>query len=255
MRKHFGIILMIDALGVSQYNIKECRDFLIKQKNLEEHFQSLKAVFGSWAPHYKFSQASIFGDTIIHCWPIDSKKITDHYSVIYDVVADASLVLQDGVKNGVLYRGCIAIGDYIFEKNTVLGPAVFDAHDWYESANWFGVILTPKTQLLLESLFEKENRKTKDKSDEELEQQLSRLLVRYEVPLSHCASMQNTKEFWSVAWPFWYFNPLKEEITEESPREVVLKDLFKISQSKDGEPKFKNSIDFFDWYHEKFYPD
>jgi hypothetical protein len=63
-------------------------------------------------------------------------------------------------------RGAISQGEYIFdtsEKNvTVIGPAIDDAHDYYEQADWIGVIQTQdcKEKYLanLKSIAEKEKR-------------------------------------------------------------------------------------------------
>jgi len=247
MEECFGIVLMIDALGVSQYKNEECRQFIENQKELKENLIPLNQKLGSkpWTKHFKSSHLFTFGDTIILCLPIDRNKKSDRYSIICQVAIYAINILKWGLEKGILFRGCISVGEYIFDENTVLGPAIFDAHDWYESTNWFGIILSPKSQLWVESIVEEKKRRSKKKFDKDIE----KILVYYNVPLAHCPSTQNTKEFLTVAWPWGYFSD--DEKTEETPREVLLNELFKIPESKEGEPKFKNGIDFFDWYDKK----
>jgi len=259
MQKHFGIVLMVDALGVSQYNIDECKQFLERQKELETCLVRLKEIFGEESQHYKLSQTSIFGDTIVHCWPITQKEKKDRFWILGNAVSDACEIVRWGLKNGILFRGCIAIGDYISEKNTVLGPAIFDAHDWYESANWFGIIFSPKAQLWIEAVFETQHRKKKKTQiDDLIEGELEKTILLYDVPLSHPFDSQDTKKFLTIGWPFSYYVQVEysawslvgqgAEKTEETPREILLQQLFKIKESKEGEPKYKNGIEFFDWY-------
>jgi hypothetical protein len=255
-----GIVLMIDVLGVSSYNIEDCVKFLENRKKLMNTLRNEKIIFGEHSSHYKDLHIAILGDTIILCWPIDDKKISWKSGVVYDVVAEACYIMQWGLENGMLFRGCIAVGKYIAEKDTVLGPAIFDAHDWYDVANWFGIIFSPKSQLWLESIFEEE--KSKNAVAESLEKEFFKMLVRYDVPLVHVSNIPNPKEFWVIAWPCLYYSHIKrgersmpviQEKPKETPREILLKQLFNISETKNAEPKFKNSIDFFDRYGKKFF--
>jgi hypothetical protein len=252
MDEHFGIILMIDALGVSKYNLEKCKTFLEKRRHLERELKVRKNVLGSLpgASHYKNSSTSIFGDTIIHCWPIE-KDQDDRYFVLTDVVSDSCEIMHWGLTNGILFRGCISVGEYVTEKNTVLGPALFDANDWYESADWFGIIVSPKGQLWVELVLEEYKRKSKHPQTAGLG--LQEFLVPYDVPLSYCSGSQTTKRFLTIGWPETYDKTGEYKNTNETHRENLLKDLFKMDQSKEGESKFKNSIDFFDWHKKEFY--
>ncbi len=252
MDEHFGIILMIDALGVSKYNFEKCKTFLEKRRNLEQYLKTQKKALGTLlgASHYKNSSTSIFGDTIIHCWPIKENQ-DDRYFVLADVVVDSCEIMYWGLTNGILFRGCISVGEYITEKNTVLGPALFDANDWYESADWFGIIFSPKAQIWVESVLEEKKRRSKHKQTAGLG--LQEFLVPYDVPLSHHSGSQTSKKFLTIGWPETYNKSAEFEKIDGTPRENLLKDLFKIDQSKEGESKFKNSIDFFDWHKREFY--
>lgn len=252
MEEKFGIILMIDALGVSKYNIEDCKTFLTKRKNLERDLKNRDRLMGAipGASHYKNSSTSIFGDTIIHCWPIEDDQ-EDPYWVLCGIVADACGIMHWGLMNGILFRGCIAVGDYIIEKNTVLGPALFDAHDWYESADWFGIIFSPKAQLWAETIMEENKRKSKN--NQAAGDGLNEFLVPYDVPLSRGSGLQTSKRFLVVGWPESYDRTGKYQNSGRTARENFLIDLFRISQTKEGESKFKNSIDFFDWHTQEFY--
>ena len=141
-----------------------------------------------------------------------------------------------------MFRGAVSIGDFLYENNVVLGPAVFDAHDWYEVADWCGVIFSPKIQLWLESALETEIRKESSDAIGLFEYSI----VRYDVPLAHCDNKKETKEFWVIAWPSHYFS--KGIKSPAGPLGNLSNNLYKIPFSKMGEPKFKNTVDFFRWY-------
>jgi len=47
-------------------------------------------------------------------------------------------------------RGAVSWGDFSQSDSTFIGPAIDDVASWYETANWIGVVLTPKTNYLLD---------------------------------------------------------------------------------------------------------
>ena len=243
---------MIDALGISGFTNKQCIQFLEKRATLNTTIQLIKGmyefVFGE--VYTEKIQISEFGDTIIICWQHDEKNCK--YFKLYEVVSRTNHIIKWGIENGILFRGCISVGDYIFEKNdlgtTVLGPAIFDAHEWYESANWFGVIFSPKSKLWVDSVIEEEKRKPRYNSSEISLKNLEKELVLYDVPLSHSSTGENTKKFLSIAWPVKYFSSTDKQ--QDTPRDALLKDLIKIPQPEIAKPKFQHSLDFFDWFSE-----
>jgi len=261
---------MIDALGVSQKSMKECNQFLDKTIKLLDFLKAIKNRNKNWLSVYRKLYFQMSGDTIVIGWPIDLNRIPLRFTVINEIVKDAHLIMNWGIQNGILFRGSFGIGDYITENNIILGSAVFDAHEWYEATNWFGIIFSPKSRLWIESAFEEERDRTKLVFESDRQTQFSQLLVRYKVPLNSCPSTSNSEEFWVIAWPNWYYKLMKkgkryyhnlkedtEERLVETPREKLLNQLFEIYGSKEAEPKYKNSIAFFDWYsnwYSKTYP-
>lgn len=252
IQKEFGIVLMIDALGISGFTSDQCIKFLEKRGSLNTDLKLIKGmyefVFGK--VYSEKIHVSEFGDTIIICWQHDD--INSKYFKLFQVVSDTNHIIKWGTDNGILFRGCISVGEYIYENNplgpTFIGPAIFDAHDWYESTNWFGVIFSPKAKLWVDSVIEGEMRNPKYNTGKMSLKNLQRELVLYDAPLSHSPTGENTKKFLTIAWPYKYFSNPKR--LQETPRESLSNDLFKIPQSKVGEPKFKHSLDFFDWYSE-----
>jgi hypothetical protein len=244
MKKYFGIVLMLDALGVSNYTIEECERFLKTQKRLLEHVDWLRDLYGESDFHYKYSHTSTFGDTIIFCYPIDTTKELPR-PLIAHVIVDAAHRIVKGIELGELFRGCITVGDYLYEENTVLGPAIFDAARWYEAADWLGVIISPESQPWFDSIFENDTEK------KIMHRFLENFLVRYKVPLSHPDTHQTTQELWSVGWPTTVYRRSQEN--KKSPLIYIRHLLSEFQKSKKGKSKIKNSLDFFDWHYRKRY--
>lgn len=245
-----GIVLILDALGVSKYNMEACREYLNKQNQLKLMINFVKKGIehatknGEYhdEEHFINSQVFIFGDTIIICYPFDNLDITSNqFNRILGVSVDASVIMCWGLSEGILFRGCITVGNYLYDENSVMGPAIFDAVEWYEAANWFGVIVSPKSQLWIESVLSKYD---KEYGKNEA---LYPTLVLHEVPLSHFSNPSTEKKLWTVPWPHMFF--LKDfpfGSKSLAPRENFLNMLYNIPQTRETEPKFKNSIDYFD---------
>lgn len=244
-KKQYGIVVMLDTLGVSHYTLEQCEIFLKKQNEMMNEIIKTKKDFKNYG-FLKGIITATFGDMIIICYPINEKDSHSSLEILGWVGLHLSYLLNLGIKNGILFRGSITIGDFLYGDNVVLGPAVFDAHDWYESADWFGVIFSPKIQLWLESALEIEKRKESHDTISLFEYGI----VQYDVPLTH-REKEKEKKFWVIAWPAHYYD---EGIkTPAGPLGNLSKNLYKIPISKLGEPKFKNSIDFFKWYGTDIY--
>lgn len=238
---------MLDALGVSHYSLEECETFLEKQNEIMKEIIKTKKNFKAY-DFFKGITTAKSQDTIVICYPIKENEINSHshLEILGWIGLHLSYILNSGIKNGILFRGSVSIGDFLYGDNVVLGPAVFDAHDWYESADWFGIILSPKIQLWLESALETEKRKESHDAIFFFEYGI----VQYDVPLTH-REKEKEKKFWVIAWPAHYYDEWIK--TPAGPLGNLSKNLYNIPISKMGEPKFKNSIDFFKWYGTNVY--
>ena len=243
LEEQFGIIVMLDALGISSYSLDQCRAYIDKQnkirKDLERKQQSLEEY-----NFFKNASTAIFGDTIVICFPITESDNTPKISILAWISWYLGSLIHLGIHNQILLRGCISIGKYIKNENIVLGPAIFDAHDWYESADWFGIIYSPKSRLWIDSEIEKEKL---EKKDDSLLGLFELSTVKYKVPLVRNRNEIPTKEFWAIAWPSFYSSQ-KPHLGKFG---FLTEELFEMPMSKEGESKFQNSIDFFKWYEKE----
>lgn len=70
--------------------------------------------------------------------------------------------LAGSLTKGVLLRGAISVGRWAEYKGLVAGPAVDDAAEWYDKADWSGVLLTPSTGYGLAALEEETKHRFSD---------------------------------------------------------------------------------------------
>jgi hypothetical protein len=244
----FGFVLMADALGVSSYTISECKTFFEKQEKLKSEIgKDFEAM--SNLTYYKYSTFISFGDTVILCWPINGDETQEIVDIFLEIATQATILMCWGLEHGILFRGSIAIGPYLInnEKNTALGPAIFDANNWYNSADWFGIIITPKSQLLFESAIERA-KKIKNKNLSHLKQ----LVVPYDVPLSRPINDKKSKTLYTIGWPFGDYSKyraIKKDVGV-TYLTAIFAELYKTPFSKEGDSKISNSVDYIKWYDE-----
>jgi hypothetical protein len=227
-----GMILMLDALGISSYSLDECRDFLDKFSQLEIKLQQQKKGFDP----ITFSKFTLFGDTVIVYWPFTRKDLSfDNFLLITSL--QISEIFEWGLENKIPFRGSIAIGDYLDKDNFILGSAMFDAHDWCEVADWFGIICTPKTRLWIESVFEKLGQNELEKSG------LKEIFIEYKVPLAKPIDNEKTKNFLTFNWCYYLsFN----ESSQNLPLLGKFLDLvYEFPMNKHGERKISNGVKYF----------
>ena len=86
-------------------------------------------------------RAIAFSDTIVLTADRDSAP-EGTIEVICDVIAN---VIRESLSNGVFLRGAVSFGEFFVDEDLgiLLGPAVVDAYEWSEAAEWIGVHLTP----------------------------------------------------------------------------------------------------------------
>lgn len=177
-----GIVLIVDALGVSGLDLEGSKKFLEQREavlnsmlstypeHIEKRVAALKkdkaagTVFSSNAqtllealekrfPLTKY----VFGDTMVFVWKCsyqDAPMAFVQFAFWAGVFVSTALLLRLGL------RGSFSFGKMIEHstENTVLGPAVTDAAGWYDKAEWIGIMGTPKTRILLRDLDRKSPR-------------------------------------------------------------------------------------------------
>jgi hypothetical protein len=249
MVEQYGIVAILDALGVSNYKIDEASNFISEKNKLLSELAAedsqLSSIFCKAAgdnpkiPYPKMT-ISTFGDSIIICWPIEGKVILE---TVFPVVAFwLQKSISQGIKHRILLRGSVSIGKYLVDNTTgnttIIGPAIADANAWSQAADWFGIILTPYCQMRLTEMLE----------NTECIVPIELLCVKYPVPLRQS---HDTKELYAISWPIHF---LIGRTKENSGLFELTSQLSELSVPKGVESKFENSINFFKVFEKEKYP-
>jgi hypothetical protein len=229
----FGFIALLDALGVSSYSLESSKIFIRNRDILIEQLQTISAKLGELERDLISPEIFTFGDTLLFTWNVGKERIMKGLVPVGEWISTAILL---GIRYKMLFRGSISVGEYITEKNTVVGPAVADAAAWYEDADWFGVTLTPSLEFHLISLIESEY--GKEKVDFE------KWFVEYPIP----RKMGNKRQ-WCVSWPYKIWESQKPP----SPKSTLSTMLWDFPKPKGTETKYQNSFQFFLWYGKTVY--
>jgi len=258
----FGAILMIDALGVSSYDNDRCKQFIKFLKETKKQYEKVKneEIEMNKKPNpYNFSlpRSNLlqFGDTIIMYWTIDRRDTNEYLNLIQFVAQEAQVWIGTGIDFGTLFRGSIAIGDFLVGENTILGSGMFDANDWYNKSDWFGVIFTPKSRIFVESIINS----LKDSKDDSIQKHIQLisqfLTIPYEVPIKKARTHQKNKDFLTVAWPVSFYTRayIYTQKTGISPFEIFTEQLKRIPSSKVGETKRTNGIKYYKFCEKHYF--
>lgn len=195
IKEKFGIIVLLDALGIQNSSIEESKKFvgLLRgaQNTFEPYLNSYSSSKEHTNNHYKNVKPTTrtFGDTLLLAWELPEDK--DLYDYINTVSASVGYIIKYGIESGVLFRGAMSIGKYLESDTTIIGPAITDAAAWHEQADWFGCIATPNCSMVI-NIECKENNYPN--------------IIKYNVPLKSGKKI----DLWCVSWPSHVFEDKKE---------------------------------------------
>ncbi len=155
-----GFICMIDVLGYKNIEFEKVRNLWNKisdtlektVKRLEQSGVILEKVFLSDTIILFFSlNIDTYPDILIE--EVDNEILVNFLSIIFLI---SSSILGIGLEQSILLRGAFSYGDFVFDDNLNLfhGKGMLEAHQWYESTDWSGIILTPSLEFFLDSKLE-----------------------------------------------------------------------------------------------------
>lgn len=207
-----GVVVFLDALGTRNHTIQQSKKFCHSKKKFIEDVKELwKRRQGQFLNDVELRwnlpepEVATFQDSILICWSEKEQK-QDSLPILFS----AGQWLTDAIplaigEYGLFFRGTISYGEYIFDSSrenvTVIGPAVTDAYNCHDLANWIGVIQTPNCQKeyisLLKTIAEKDKQPLAAVLD-----YYHFLFVHYQVPLHEKNEFNtSTMDFFSVSWP------------------------------------------------------
>jgi hypothetical protein len=237
-----GVVIFLDALGVSSYNTTaEYVNFVSELKELKFRtdwvWEKWKIDFAKENVILPDPEIVTFQNTIIICFPEPrDPKATLHYFFVAGQWLTQALGLA--IEKKIFFRGAISVGEYIFDTSpgnmAVMGKPISDAYNFEKIADWIGVIQTPTFQKQYEEVLEI-LAKARKQSKQDLIDEYRFLFVPYLVPLKD----GRTHEFFVVSWPQLVYHH-KEEL------EQLASILSETSNSVDPrhKPKYDNALTF-----------
>ena len=273
--KRHGVIAILDILGTKKKGTpKKAEQFLSNLQNFYEEIDKLSLVInqfycGNYAPFFGDSlyskkqliqntmqiSVSTFSDTIIFAY-YNMKKVNDRILLrLFGYFMN--LLFSYAFIKKIFLRGVISVGDF-FLLNTerrflIIGPAINEAKNLYESTKWIGISATPSASLILNQkqrdIDKFENRLLKS-SYAGVESEVLRFIndikksfVLYNIPYKD----EYKKEF-AIAWPL---NQYTNEIIKLIEHKLKSNKLKQKSRKDDVYLKFKNTKDFYNFCMEQ----
>ncbi len=145
-----GYVLMLDMLGFKERTADIKSDFIDCWRALKKDIQrtAREMKYG-----YDIHINTLFlSDTIIICFSLKKNDHCDLNTLLLSIPElIQSFFLKYMEKSGIFFRGALSFGKFIFlsKENIVMGPALNEAAEWYESTDWIGIILTPSAECKL----------------------------------------------------------------------------------------------------------
>ena len=230
MNQQYGVVAVLDALGAKTYSESEISRFLksreivleLLRQNTEGVADDLKG-----CPLETFT----FNDTVVIV--LNTGTNQPNYRHIRAFCKLMRTFVVDSLVNKILFRGCISIGSFRMDvsSNTIMGVAVTDAAEWYDKADWVGLIATPHATLQIR--FEEERG----------ERDWKYLMLDYNVPLNGGQYVRLKAVNWPKVFLVRKISPCKDG---EAPRVKLLELLSWHQVPRGTEGKYFNTVEFFD---------
>ena len=243
--KAYGFVVLLDALGVSNFDIEESEEFLKNTKTFLKLLNNKLEIFDKQG--FKLESEPkffIFGDTIL--LTINTGKKSNLHYLLLALAEWLRPAILSGLTNKILWRGAVSVGRYICTDKIAIGPAIADAASWYEKPQMFGIVATPSCGIYLDHLKEQFEINHKNGSVED-EFKLNNFFYKYDVLLKN----NQTHKLWTVAWPnqFKFIDKIDIASKENySPLRMYYSLLQEFNIALGTENKYINTEEYFKKY-------
>ena len=236
-----GVVLLIDVLGAAVTTIKEAIDL---DEKLDKLVTSVNGHRTQSDPNDVRPPGPplVFQDTMIFVWEDPKGEGERIYNLLGSIGKWSRTLIMLGLQQKLLLRGAMSAGEFILNEKgiRILGPAITDAKEWYEEADWIGVVATPTLGMKLCLYEEKYLQANDDKCS------IFPYFTRHKVPLKD----GRKEKMWVLSWPREYIEKHKD--TKLSPRLHFLSDMAEFQIPRSASSKYKNTLDFFDCYARQY---
>jgi len=157
-QSRYGCVALLDALGTGTASLDQSTAYLnalgdirtvISEFSMERRDRKQ---MGRVPEKYSGGEFRVrfFADSILITLPFEREHA--NWLPIARMFVGLSAIVAVSLSRRILFRGAVAIGDYIESEDAVLGPAVLDAAHWYEMPDMFGVIATPNAMFSIQRI-------------------------------------------------------------------------------------------------------
>ncbi len=249
-----GIVIILDALGVKNFDTETSKQFILD-------FHQIVGLVGGYEKMLKKiylvnEQAQfevfMFQDTLILTLDVPDEKSLLNYLQFTNDWLSKFFITALNLK--IYFRGAISYGNFIeYNKHFYLGEAVRDAAQWYEEADWLGIIYTPNIgKYLFESMSYIRQGILQNEQIDTLGSRFELNFIYYNVPVKN----GKTCTLWCVNWVTSLFatGSLPElEINKRSNSLSYYYSLMKFADiPKGSENKYNNTLVFVESVHRTF---
>ena len=219
-RKEEGILVLMDRIGTKGIWKTDDPDIVINHWSV---FVNLikKNIVDELKKKYYDVRFTVFSDTIfITVYGGDKEES------VLDVGSALVWLMGSGIGTGFHFRGCLSYGLIIESPDSIIGPAIDEAAEYYTHQQWIGLSAAPSVFNILQNI-DASRISSKNKAP---------TYVKYDIPLKDGIE----KNGWAVNWPMLNFD-LKPELS--SLEQYVEMQLSSITQF-DHVMKWRNTQDF-----------
>jgi hypothetical protein len=274
VKNHFGIVAILDALGISSLDASAGVDFIeSRDKALEKakkYAETVKEIQQSIASKLSIVQqpgdgvqSSIdiyttvnpvpnilsINDTIIFHWPIELFKDDDKddhliAATINNVAELLSYFLATSFfDHSIKYRGTLSLGKYAnIDNRSIMGRAVSDAASFYSFHDHIGLVVSPNGSAYIDQLIEgNHNCSRLIIGDNRIEPSLHKTSIR----------MKNgcTLPLWTIPWPVVFATLARADdnnLIAFNPRKFFIALLWSDNPPIEAQQKCFQALEYYD---------
>jgi len=256
-----GFVVLLDALGVRTMSGEDIARFMEQRRFVLSLLREILPALNRYRSEERLAQAAgvpdlmVFGDTFAITWAAPSPHPYTFLRELQEFASAISYVVALAFISGLRLRGALAYGEFYFDTNVVVGPAVADAATWYEQAQWMGVIATPETETAIATALDDPTALTPDPEENlgsiqdlllPLRQDFVRMfLPSYAVPLRD----GSTNAMMCVNWPYSLFclGPDITSLTGDHVSTFFQRKLDAFTRPTSAESKYENTASFYEF--------
>lgn len=238
--KH-GYVMMLDVLGFRDFVSKDIgNDFFTIWENIQQSLYDRKEAIEKRLENQVIIDILCLSDTLIVCVSLSSQPDNANVDDRVLIVILPELInsfFQTQLKNKVFFRGAISYGEFSFstKQTIVMGSALDEVSDWYESVDWIGIILAPSAGYAVDMFL------SRNDLDADNRRAIETNFHKYpKIPFKE--GIPQVCEY-----AFCWVDPTMDLSKSKANWILILRIFSELKHSRSFAMKYKNALDFIHW--------